>query len=68
MRAREASGTAQRLGGGRNPLPARHEMSWQGADRFKLEGERCVEGRAYFDSYPLRQALEAAAERTAEAA
>ncbi len=44
------------------------QMSWQGADRFKLEHDRCVEGRAYFDSYPLREALAAAQEPVADAA
>lgn len=34
-------------------------LSWQGADRFTLEGDRCVEGRSYFDTRPLVDALEA---------
>ena len=32
---------------------------WQGADRFTLEGERGIEGRAYYDSHPIREALTA---------
>jgi len=34
-------------------------LSWQGADRFSLEGDRCIEGRSYFDTAPLQEALEA---------
>jgi limonene-1,2-epoxide hydrolase len=38
-------------------------MTWQGADRFILEGDRCIEGRSYFDTGPLRRALEKAPAR-----
>lgn len=34
-------------------------MTWQGADRFVLEGKRCIEGRSYFDTQPIRLAMEA---------
>lgn len=32
-------------------------ISWQGADRFTLKDDRCIEGRSYFDTALLRQAL-----------
>jgi steroid delta-isomerase-like uncharacterized protein len=35
-------------------------LSWQGADRFTLDGDRGIEGRAYYDSHPLREAMAAA--------
>ena len=30
-------------------------MSWDGADRFTLRGDRAVEGVAYFDTLPIWQ-------------
>jgi steroid delta-isomerase-like uncharacterized protein len=33
---------------------------WQGADRFTLDGDRGVEGRAYYDSHIVREAMRAA--------
>lgn len=35
--------------------------TWQGADRFTLEGDKGIEGRAYYDSHPIREAMAAAA-------
>ena len=35
-------------------------LEWQGGDVFRLRGDRTVTGRAYYDTQPLRQALEAA--------
>lgn len=37
-------------------------LKWAGADRFTLEGDRCIEGRSYFDTAPLVAASAAAAE------
>jgi limonene-1,2-epoxide hydrolase len=37
-------------------------LQWEGADRFLLEGDRCVEGRSYFDTHPIQKALTAAAQ------
>jgi limonene-1,2-epoxide hydrolase len=35
-------------------------MGWQGVDRFLLKGGRCIEGRSYYDTGPIRKALAAA--------
>lgn len=35
--------------------------AWQGADRFTLDGDRGIEGRAYYDSHLVREALSAGA-------
>lgn len=35
-------------------------LEWRGADVFRLHGDRTVSGRAYYDTQPLRRALEAA--------
>jgi steroid delta-isomerase-like uncharacterized protein len=36
------------------------QRTWQGADRFTLEGDKGIEGRAYYDSHPVREAMAAA--------
>jgi limonene-1,2-epoxide hydrolase len=36
-------------------------VSWGAADRFTLTGDRCIEGRSYFDTRPLMEALQAPA-------
>ena len=36
-------------------------LTWQGADRFTLDGERCISGRSYFDTAPLLAAVASAA-------
>jgi limonene-1,2-epoxide hydrolase len=40
-------------------------LRWQGADRFSLDGQRCIEGRSYFDTQPLREAQQTAASSAA---
>lgn len=46
-------------------LVAGRRLAWQGADRFSLRGDRCVEGRSYFDTRPLADALTAATQTQA---
>jgi hypothetical protein len=36
------------------------KLSWGAADRFTLIGDRCIEGRSYFDTRPLMEALQRA--------
>jgi hypothetical protein len=35
------------------------KLNWGAADRFTLVGDRCIEGRSYFDTRPLMEALQA---------
>ncbi len=40
------------------------KLHWGAADRFTLTGDRCIEGRSYFDTRPLIEALQAPASST----
>ncbi len=40
------------------------KLHWGAADRFTLSGDRCIEGRSYFDTRPLMEALQAPAPAT----
>lgn len=35
------------------------KLHWGATDRFTLTGDRCIEGRSYFDTRPLLEALQA---------
>ena len=35
------------------PPDAGEQMSWDGVDRFTLDGDRAIEGIAYFDTAPI---------------
>jgi hypothetical protein len=35
------------------PPDANEKLSWNGVDRFTLEGDRAIEGVAYFDTSPI---------------
>jgi hypothetical protein len=35
------------------PPDAEEQVSWDGVDRFTLEGDRAIEGIAYFDTSPI---------------
>jgi steroid delta-isomerase-like uncharacterized protein len=35
------------------------KLTWGAADRFTLTDDRCIEGRSYFDTRPLAEALQA---------
>jgi ketosteroid isomerase-like protein len=32
-------------------------FTWQGVDRFTLKGDRCIEGRVYYDTQLLRETI-----------
>jgi predicted ester cyclase len=42
------------------------QLRWGAADRFTLIGDRCVEGRSYFDTRPLMEALQPTASSAQE--
>jgi hypothetical protein len=48
------------------PPNAEEQVSWDGVDRFTLDGDRAIEGIAYFDTWPIWARMNPTLEREGE--